>query len=141
MKMTNLERRARIHKRIRKNIKGTDARPRLSVFRSNKGIYAQVIDDLKGHTIAAACSKDAGFKGTKSEIAAAVGSFQCFVEHIAVPPDGDLEPFGECAMAFYRGCVDRFGQLKKRLALTAVFDVQVERARFCGFWHWSFKWE
>ncbi len=73
MKMTNLERRARIHKRIRKNIKGTDARPRLSVFRSNKGIYAQVIDDLKGHTIAAACSKDAGFKGTKSEIATAVG--------------------------------------------------------------------
>jgi large subunit ribosomal protein L18 len=51
--MSNLKsnRRARIKKRIRKNISGTPTRPRLSVFRSNKQIYAQVIDDVKGVTI------------------------------------------------------------------------------------------
>ena len=51
--MSNLKsnRRARIKKRIRKNISGTSTRPRLSVFRSNKQIYAQVIDDVKGVTI------------------------------------------------------------------------------------------
>ncbi len=72
MKMTNQERRERIHKRIRRKVKGTAERPRLSVFRSNKSIYCQVIDDLQGHTIAAASSKETG-KGTKSEVAAAVG--------------------------------------------------------------------
>jgi len=43
---------------IRKNVEGTSVRPRLSVFRSNKAIYAQIIDDSKGHTIAAASSAD-----------------------------------------------------------------------------------
>lgn len=71
--MTPGERRKRIHMRVRKNIKGTEARPRLSVFRSNKGIYCQIIDDLKGHTLAAANSKEAGVKGSKTEVAAAVG--------------------------------------------------------------------
>ena len=54
--MSNLKsnRRARIKKRIRKNISGTPTRPRLSVFRSNKQIYAQVIDDVKGVTITSA---------------------------------------------------------------------------------------
>ena len=56
--MSNLKsnRRARIKKRIRKNISGTSTRPRLSVFRSNKQIYAQVIDDVKGVTITSASS-------------------------------------------------------------------------------------
>ena len=43
---------------IRKNVEGTTVRPRLSVFRSNKAIYAQIIDDSKGHTIAAASSAE-----------------------------------------------------------------------------------
>lgn len=43
--------------RIRKKVNGTAERPRLAVFRSNKSIYCQVIDDLRGHTLAAACSK------------------------------------------------------------------------------------
>jgi large subunit ribosomal protein L18 len=73
MKMTIKERQARIHKRVRRKISGTAARPRLNVFRSNKSIYVQVIDDISGHTLAAASSKDAGAKGTKTEQAKAVG--------------------------------------------------------------------
>ncbi len=51
-------RRTRIKMGIRKDLEGTSQRPRLSVFRSNKAIYAQIIDDSKGHTIASASSAD-----------------------------------------------------------------------------------
>ena len=51
-------RRERIKMGIRKSMEGTTQRPRLSVFRSNKAIYAQIIDDSKGHTIAAASSAE-----------------------------------------------------------------------------------
>ena len=50
--------RQRIHKRIRRRVHGTEERPRLAVFRSLKHIYAQVIDDQKGHTVAAASSTE-----------------------------------------------------------------------------------
>ncbi len=50
--------RHRRHQRSRKKVSGTPERPRLAVFRSNKGIYAQVIDDIAGHTVAAASSLD-----------------------------------------------------------------------------------
>jgi large subunit ribosomal protein L18 len=75
MALTKANRRARIKKRIRKRITGTTEVPRLSVFRSNKEIYAQIINDLDGTTLAAAASL--GDKetqsGTKLEQAAAVG--------------------------------------------------------------------
>ena len=58
MALTKIERRQRIHYRIRKHVSGTAERPRLVVFRSNKQIYAQVIDDEKGVTLAAAASND-----------------------------------------------------------------------------------
>src|SRR5205085_2437181 len=51
--------RVRIHERIRKRLSGSEARPRLAVFRSNKHIYAQIIDDSKGATLTAASSLDA----------------------------------------------------------------------------------
>ncbi len=51
------------HKRVRAKISGTAARPRLSVYRSTKHIYAQLIDDVAGVTLAAASSKDKGFSG------------------------------------------------------------------------------
>jgi large subunit ribosomal protein L18 len=54
--------RLRIHERIRKRLSGTPARPRLAVFRSNKHIYAQVIDDAKGTTVTAASSIDVDAK-------------------------------------------------------------------------------
>ncbi|MCB0398143.1 MAG: 50S ribosomal protein L18 [Winogradskyella sp.] len=76
MALTKNERRQRIKNRIRKIVSGTEARPRLSVFRSNKEIYAQIIDDVSGKTISAASSRDkdiAAAKGNKTEIAALVG--------------------------------------------------------------------
>ncbi|MEN9331278.1 MAG: hypothetical protein RLZZ94_368 [Bacteroidota bacterium] len=68
-------RRNKIRSRIRKTVNGTAECPRLSVFRSNKAIYAQIIDDLKGHTIAAASSMESGVdkKANKVDQAIAVG--------------------------------------------------------------------
>lgn len=74
MKRTKKEKRKRIHYRIRKKINGTAETPRLSVYKSNTAIYCQLIDDVKGHTVAAACSKEANNgKVTKTEQAKAVG--------------------------------------------------------------------
>lgn len=70
---TKVLRRATIHHRIRKKVSGTASIPRLHVFRSNKGMYAQLIDDLSGSTLAAASSKEVKTKGTKSSIATEVG--------------------------------------------------------------------
>jgi len=58
MKKNNSYQRSRIRRRIRGKISGTAARPRLSVFRSNKQIYAQIIDDAAGKTLASASSQD-----------------------------------------------------------------------------------
>ena len=77
MALAKLERRSRIRMRIRKKISGNAGKPRVSVFRSNKQIYAQVIDDLNGATLLSASSKEkeiaskTGIK--KSEQAALVG--------------------------------------------------------------------
>ena len=74
MALTKLQRRVRIKKRIRKIISGTAAKPRMSVFRSNKEISVQLIDDVAGVTLVAASSKSLkDAKGTKIEIAAEVG--------------------------------------------------------------------
>lgn len=70
------ERRIRRHLRVRKKVRGTLERPRLSVFRSLKHIYAQIINDDEGRTLVAASSLSPeiqGLKGTKTEIARAVG--------------------------------------------------------------------
>jgi large subunit ribosomal protein L18 len=56
----NRERRERIKAGVRKRITGTTERPRLSVFRSNRGLYVQIIDDLKGVTVAAASTTELG---------------------------------------------------------------------------------
>ena len=74
MSLTKSERRQRIKFRIRKTISGSAAKPRLSVFRSNKEIYAQIIDDVNGVTLLSASSREKEIgKGTNVEIAAAVG--------------------------------------------------------------------
>jgi large subunit ribosomal protein L18 len=76
MKKNGEFQRSRIRRRIRGKISGTAARPRLSVFRSNKQIYAQIIDDVAGVTLAAASSRDksiASKKVTKIEQAKLVG--------------------------------------------------------------------
>ncbi len=69
-------RRLKIRKRIRGTVSGTEQRPRLSVYRSNKEIYAQLVDDVTGKTITAASSRDkdiASAKGNKEEKANLVG--------------------------------------------------------------------
>ncbi len=58
-KLNRTEARIRRHQRVRKNIFGTAAKPRLNVFRSQSDIYAQIIDDEKGHTLVAASSIEA----------------------------------------------------------------------------------
>ena len=71
---TKSEQRARIRRRIRAKVAGTAERPRLSVFRSNKFIYAQVIDDQAGRTLAAASSREADITGNaRVERSKAVG--------------------------------------------------------------------
>ena len=71
--VTKIQRRTKIKTRIRGKISGTAQRPRMTVFRSNKQIYVQLIDDLEGKTLAAASSKGLEAGGTKCEIAAQVG--------------------------------------------------------------------
>lgn len=73
---TKLEQRQKIRYRIRKKIAGTAAKPRLAIFRSNSEIYAQLIDDENGFTLAAASSRDKDIKaqkGTKVEKSKMVG--------------------------------------------------------------------
>jgi len=74
MGLTKKEKRQRIHLRVRKVVNGTADRPRLAVFRSNKEIYCQLIDDVANTTLVAASSRDKGIaKGAKVETATAVG--------------------------------------------------------------------
>ena len=71
-----LSRRDRIKMGIRKRLSGSSSRPRLSVYRSNKGIYAQIIDDVSGKTLVSASSLSKDFnaeKGTKVDQSVAVG--------------------------------------------------------------------
>jgi large subunit ribosomal protein L18 len=73
--LTVRDARLRRHRRVRGKIRGTAQRPRLLVFRSNRGIFAQLVDDDAGRTIAASSWLDLpkSFKGGKSEQAAEVG--------------------------------------------------------------------
>lgn len=76
MSLSRSEKRQRIKFRIRKSVSGTSSNPRLSVFRSNKEIYAQIIDDVANVTLLSVSSRDkelAKVKGTKVEIASQVG--------------------------------------------------------------------
>jgi large subunit ribosomal protein L18 len=74
MKLSTEQKRKRRHRRVRGRVHGSAARPRLCVFRSSKGIYAQVIDDDAGVTLASASTLVLdGASGSKSEKAAEVG--------------------------------------------------------------------
>ncbi len=74
MALSKLQRRTRIKYRIRKIVSGTASKPRLSVYRSNKEIYAQLVNDVDGATIASISSRNNEIKATtKQEAAAAVG--------------------------------------------------------------------
>lgn len=74
MALTKRDKRIRIKKRIRQNVSGTESKPRLTVFRSNKQIYAQIIDDLSGNTLVSSGSLEKEVTETKkSEQAKLVG--------------------------------------------------------------------
>ena len=75
MKTTTREARLRRHRRVRGKVRGTAERPRLAVFRSNRGVFAQLVDDAAGKTIAAASwvNLPKSFKGDKTEQAVEVG--------------------------------------------------------------------
>jgi large subunit ribosomal protein L18 len=99
MGLSKTQRKLRIRRRIRKVSFGTADRPRLSVFRSNTGIYAQVIDDNKGTTLLAVSSRDkdlASSKGNKSELANLVGKTiaekckQAGIDQVAFDRGGNL---------------------------------------------------
>lgn len=98
MGLSTTERKLRIRRRIRKVSFGTESKPRLAVFRSNKEIYAQLIDDNKGVTMAAASSrdKDVVAKGTKTEVANNVGkaiaekALKLGIETVAFDRGGNL---------------------------------------------------
>jgi large subunit ribosomal protein L18 len=74
MKITKSARRQRIHYRVRKKVSGTQSEPRLAVFRSNKSIYCQAIDDVTGVTLLSASSRELTTTGlNKVDQATAVG--------------------------------------------------------------------
>lgn len=93
--------------RIRNRVRGSAARPRLSVFRSHANIYCQVIDDQSGRTLAAASSQDQSLRATlqglkKAEVAAKVGSL------IA----DRAKQHGVTRVCFDRGCYQYHGRIK-----------------------------
>lgn len=98
MVLSKLERRQRIKHRIRKIIFGTASKPRLSVFRSNKEIYAQLVDDISGTTLVSVSSRDKEIEsaGSKSDIAKSVGksiaekAIKAGVETVAFDRNGFL---------------------------------------------------
>jgi large subunit ribosomal protein L18 len=73
MAITKEQRRLRIRRGIRNKINGTAERPRLSVFKSNKGIYVQLIDDASGHTLSATSSSEIGKSNANIEVSKEVG--------------------------------------------------------------------
>ena len=75
-----VERRLKIKKGIRSRVFGTPEKPRLSVFRSNKDIYVQIIDDVHGKTLASASSKSVKDKMTKEEYEQHIGEFGGTIE-------------------------------------------------------------
>ena len=71
MSRSRLDQRRRRHRRVRKEISGNGQRPRLAVYRSNRYIYAQVIDDLSGRTLAAASSQEPDLRSKRLNVATA----------------------------------------------------------------------
>jgi large subunit ribosomal protein L18 len=82
MKFNKEKRRKRIHYRIRKKIKGTQAMPRFSVYRSNKEIYCQAIDDVNGVTIASASSREESVDKSQPKVEQAKQVGKLFAERV-----------------------------------------------------------
>ena len=104
MRGTRTDARRRRHFRVRKSVQGTASKPRLAVYRSNRYIYAQIIDDESGRTIASASSRESAVKGksltvdTASEVGTLVGA--------------RAKDAGIAAVAFDRGGFKYHGRIK-----------------------------
>ena len=111
--ITKKERRLKIKARVRKNLHGTAERPRLTVFRSNKQIYAQVIDDVEGKTLVAFDSKMLEDKLPKKELAEKVGealgkkAVEAGIETVVFDSNGYL----------YHGCVKELAEGARKAGL------------------------
>lgn len=73
MALTKVQKRIRIKRRVRGKISGSSELPRLTVYKSNKEIYAQLVDDVSGKTLASASSRALETRGSKTEVSTAVG--------------------------------------------------------------------
>ena len=73
MALTKVQKRIRIKRRVRGKISGSAELPRLTVYKSNKEIYAQLVDDVTGTTLASASSRALDVTGSKSDVSVAVG--------------------------------------------------------------------
>lgn len=73
-KISRNELRKKRHLRNKKHVLGTEARPRLSIYRSNQAIYVQLIDDVLGHTLLSVSSTELGLKGANLEVSAKLGT-------------------------------------------------------------------
>jgi|SRR5579872_1310347 len=102
MKATKIDKRIRRHDRVRTKISGTKDRPRLAIFRANQHIYAQLIDDSSGKTLASVSDLDPKLKGNKSEKATQVGTM------IAKKAEG----LSVAAVVFDRGGFKYHGRVK-----------------------------
>src|SRR5918996_6363749 len=103
--MTNNKREARIrrHRRVRKKIRGTAERPRLSVFRSARHIYAQVIDDVHGRTLATASTTEAGLRSGPTGTTDAAKSVGKLVAERAKAAGISTVVFDRGGVQFHRG--------------------------------------
>ena len=104
MSLTKSEHRVRRHRRVRKKVLGTAERPRLAVFRSNKHIYAQVIDDISGRTVASASTLEAERRG---DATATVDAAKQVGQAIAVR----VKAAGITAVVFDRGGFKYHGRI------------------------------
>jgi large subunit ribosomal protein L18 len=108
--------RLRIHQRIRHNVRGTEERPRLAVFRSLKHIYAQVIDDRRGHTLVAASSGEDGSgekkSGEKKKSAAASGGNVAGAKQVGKLIAERAKAKGISKVVFDRGGYKYHGRIK-----------------------------
>ena len=95
--------RRRAHIRVRKKIAGTPAKPRLAVFRADRNIYAQIIDDLAGHTLVAASTLDPEFKKSAAGLSGATVAAAKLV--------GELLAKRALAAGLSKVCFDRGGRL------------------------------
>jgi large subunit ribosomal protein L18 len=104
MKSTRTAARLRRHRRVRKKIRGSAQRPRLAVFRSNRYIYAQVIDDAQGHTLAQASSRELADDDATPKTAASVAVGKMVAERAIAA--------GVTSVVFDRGGYQFHGRVK-----------------------------